>query len=239
MAINKDSNAYTFGFAAVLVILVGAILSFTAVSLKPKQVENQNQEKMKNILMSVGAMEASSDMKEAPELFKKFVKEEVVLDSKGQIVDGLKAFDVDVQKEFKSKPFEERNYPLFICEKDGSTFYVIPLVGNGLWGPIWGYIALDSDMNTVYGANFDHKGETPGLGAEITQPAFQSQFPGEEIFDENGEYVSVDVVKGGGGDASKHAVDGITGGTITSKGVGEMIDRTLGVYVPYFKSKKA
>jgi len=237
MAINKDSNGFTFGFAAVMVIVVGAVLSITAMSLKPQQKENLRQEKMKNILMSIGAMDRSSNMAEAPELFEKFVKEQVVLDAKGQ-VKGDNAFIVDVKKQYKSMGFEERDYPLYICEKDGNTYYVVPMVGTGLWGPIWGFVALEGDMNTVYGANFDHKTETPGLGAEINTASFQDQFPGESIFDENNKYVSIAVLKGGGGDASSHAVDGITGGTITSVGVGEMIDRTLGVYVPYFQSKK-
>lgn len=237
MAINKDSNGFTFGFAAVMVIVVGSVLSITAMSLKPQQKENLRQEKMKNILMTIGAMDRSSNMAEAPGLFEKFVKEQVVLDAEGQ-VKGDNAFGVDVKKQYKSMGFEEREYPLYICEKDGNTYYVVPMVGTGLWGPVWGFVALEGDMNTVYGANFDHKTETPGLGAEINTASFQDQFPGEEIFDENNNYVSIAVVKGGGGDASSHAVDGITGGTITSVGVGEMIDRTLGVYVPYFQSKK-
>jgi Na+-transporting NADH:ubiquinone oxidoreductase subunit C len=238
MAINKDSNGFTFGFAAIMVVVVGAVLSITAISLKPRQKENMRQEKMKNIMMAIGAMDRSSNMAEAPALFDKYVKEQVVVNASGEVIEG-NAFEVDVRKEYKSLPFEERNYPLYICEKDGETYYVVPMVGTGLWGPVWGFIALEGDMNTVYGANFDHKTETPGLGAEINTASFQSQFPGENIFDESGKFVSIDVLKGGGGDASKHAVDGITGGTITSVGVGEMIKRTLGVYVPYFQNKKA
>lgn len=112
------------------------------------------------------------------------------------------------------------------------------MAGKGLWGPIWGYVAFDKDLNTVSGASFAHKGETPGLGAEISQAPFQQQFVGKRIFDEQNEFVSVRVVKPGMVDPGNvyYAVDGISGGTITSRGVDEMIDRTIKVYVPYFKA---
>ncbi|MAX80195.1 MAG: NADH:ubiquinone reductase (Na(+)-transporting) subunit C [Crocinitomicaceae bacterium] len=237
---DKNSNGYTFGFAIVLVVVVGALLSFTAMSLKKPQQENIKQEKMKSILMSVGIMSSSDNMADAPELFNQYVTGQIILNDEGQKVEReYSAFDVDVQANYKKMKAgaitpEEMDYPLFKIEKDGETTYVVPLVGTGLWGPIWGYIALEGDMNTVKGAIFAHKGETPGLGAEITTENFQKQFVGEQIFEGN-DYVSISVLKGGGGDANKHAVDGITGGTITSRGVGEMLDRTLGIYVPYFK----
>ena len=110
------------------------------------------------------------------------------------------------------------------------------MAGSGLWGPIWGYVALDNDMTTVYGSTFDHKGETPGLGAEIKEEAFQEKFIGKTIFDEQMKYEPIEVVKGGVDMSGEmHKVDGISGGTITSKGVGEMLERTLKIYVPYFK----
>lgn len=236
MAINKDSNGFTFGFAAILVVAVGAILSITAISLKPKQTENQRQEKMKNILMTVGAMDRNSDMTTAPELFEKHVKNQYVLDFDGNLKDGLVAFDVDVMKENRSLPKEERSYPMYECEMNNETFYVIPMVGKGLWGPIWGFVALKSDMKTVYGSIFDHKSETPGLGAEISQAGFQNQFENKTIFDDAGNFTSVKVVKGNA--TNNYSVDGITGGTITSNGVHDMLENTLRVYVPYFESKK-
>ena len=110
--------------------------------------------------------------------------------------------------------------------------------GKGLWGPIWGYVALEDDMNTVHGASFGHKGETPGLGAEIETAAFQQQFVGEKIFDESGKFVSVRLVKSGANPDDKHAVDAVSGGTITSNGVTEMLHRTLGYYVSYFREKQ-
>ncbi|NEQ50513.1 MAG: NADH:ubiquinone reductase (Na(+)-transporting) subunit C [Leptolyngbya sp. SIO3F4] len=241
---NKDSNAYTFGFAIAMVVVVGSVLSIAAMSLKKPQQENQKQEKMKNILTTVGVMNESSDMKEAGGLFETHVKEQLVLDSKGNIKEGVVAFDVDVRKEYrelkaKARDSADVNYPIYRVENEGNTYYVIPMVGTGLWGPIWGFVALKDDLNTVYGASFDHKTETPGLGAEINQNSFEDQFKGDAIYDEAGAFVSIAVLKGAaGGSSDPHGVDGITGGTITSKGVDEMIRRTLSVYDPYFKTLK-
>lgn len=254
MAVNKNSNGFTFGFAIAMVVVVGAVLSIAAMSLKPKQKENLKQEKMQNILSSI-KVEVSRP--EAAEQFKDYVKTRYVLNAQGEVMSQIEgevrtidehgkeeaakdAFNIDVKKQYKDKTIapEDRLYPLYECQKDGETYYVVPMVGTGLWGPVWGFMAFKDDMNTIMGAKFDHKTETPGLGAEINTAGFQDQFEGETIFDGN-DFVSITVMKGGGGDAKEHAVDGITGGTITSVGVQEMIERTLGVYVPYFKQKKA
>lgn len=236
MDVNK--NSYTFIFSALLVIVVGGVLAFAAESLKPLQKENVRIEKMQDILASVSI---ESTAKTAGEKFDKYIVDQVLLNSKGEKVnpDGLTAFDVDVVKEYKNLDLENRNYPLYIFEEDGSRKYIVPLAGKGLWGPIWGYVSFEEDMNTVYGSTFDHKSETPGLGAEINQDEFQNKFIGKSIFDDSGDFVSVEVVKGGSDvSENEHAVDGISGGTITSKGVSEMIQRTIEVYVPYFKEKE-
>ncbi len=244
MAINKDSNGFTFGFAIVMVVLVGTVLAVAAISLKPYQDENKRQEKMKDIMRSAGAMTEDDDMANAPLLFEQYVKEQIVLNSLGEPIESdVEAFKIDTRKEYKevkarARAAEERSYPLFICEIEAEKFYVVPVNGTGLWGPIWGYVAFKSDMNTIYGAIFDHQAETPGLGAEISQAFFQTPFEGMTIFDENYEFVSIRVLKGGGGNGNPHAVDGITGGTITSVGVDKMLMKTLKVYVPYFKMKK-
>ena len=167
---------------------------------------------------------------------------EVIADNEGEINQENKedAFNINIEKEFKNTAMsiEERNYPLFYCEKEGKSYYVIPCVGKGLWGPIWGYIAIGEDMNTVYGASFDHKTETPGLGAEIRYEPFQNQFIGDQILDKSGNFVSIKVLKGGAAPDDLHGVDGLTGGTITSTGVTEMLKRTLNIYVPYFKKSQ-
>lgn len=232
---DKNKNSYTFLFSAILVVVVGGLLAFIAESLKPMQKENVRLEKMQNILASV-KMEVEAS--EAKEKFDQYIVSQILLNAEGQVVEGSEVgpFDIDVVKQFKTEKAENRLYPLFVYENEGKRKFIVPMAGKGLWGPIWGYVAFAGDMNTVYGSTFDHKTETPGLGAEIKETWFQDRFIGKTIFDESGEYVSVDVVKGGTDvSGNNHAVDGISGGTITSKGVGEMMQRTLNVYVPYFK----
>lgn len=235
MGLDKNSNGYTFGFAVVMVVVVGALLAIAAMGLKPYQAKNVELEKKQNILSSIN-VETSRD--QAAELFDKYVVEQVVIDAKGQVVEGDVAFNVDVKKQYKelkakARTADEMRYPLFVCEKEGEKIYVVPMVGTGLWGPVWGFVSLESDLNTIFGANFDHKTETPGLGAEIKESSFEGQFSGDNIY-KDGE-VAIKVFKSGGGDASNYGVDGITGGTITSKGVEEMIIRTFEVYKPYFE----
>lgn len=232
MAINKDANGYTFLFAILMVVVVGAGLAAVATGLKPYQEKNQRVKKMMDIL---GALNVESTRKNAEEIYSNTIIEEenLVLDAEGNPIEG-KAFDIDIQKEFKNKNLDkkDRRYPLYVANVEGQKKYVIPMVGSGLWGPIWGYIAVNEDQASIYGAKFDHKTETPGLGAEIKQEFFYSQFEGENI-SENGAFKQIKIVKDGSGD-QPGKVDGITGGTITSKGVEEMVNRTLQVYVKYF-----
>lgn len=227
---DVNSNKYTIGFSIVMVVIVALLLAFASEGLKPMQNQNIEREKMQNILKSVG-IEVTRD--EAKDAFDKYITEQIVLNDKGEQIEG-DAFKVDVLKEYKSGG--QKNFPIFIYENEGNKKYIIPLVGKGLWGPIWGYIALENDKNTVAGATFDHKGETPGLGAEINQGWFQEPFVGKKVFDESGEYQSIKVVKGGATEDNKHAVDAISGGTITGNGVTEMLVRTLKIYEPYLKS---
>ena len=225
---NVNSNTYTFGFAGALVILVAAALSFAATTLKPLQDNNIEQEKMQNILSSI---DVNVTRAKAADIYTDYITDQLVL-SGGEQIDGVDAFSVVMLKEVRIDN-SERKAPLYIAQKDGETFYVIPLQGTGLWGPVWGYIALESDVNTIYGAVFDHKAETPGLGAEIATPAFTEQFKGKKVLDESGALVSIEVRKG---DAdTTHEVDGISGGTITSVGVESMIQDCLEAYYPFLK----
>lgn len=128
--------------------------------------------------------------------------------------------------------------PVYVCQKENKTYYVFALRGKGLWGPIWGYISLTDDFNTIYGAYFDHKTETPGLGAEIKTAMFQNQFKNKKLYDENNQFVSVKVLKGGGSKGNPHGVDAISGGTITSKGVEKMLDDWLSQYNTFIKNQK-
>ena len=232
MAIDKNSNSYTFGFAVIMVFVVGSLLALASQGLKARQEKNATDKKMMSIL---SAINIDATRENAQELYNKYVIDSKIISGKDISAD---AFDVDIKKEFRDKNISvsDRNYPLYICEKDGDKYYIIPVVGTGLWGPIWGFVALESDFKTIYGANFDHKSETPGLGAEIKYASYSDQYTGETISDTTGSFQPIIVVKDGSGSGINSKVDGITGGTITSKGVEEMTTRTLEVYVNYFKS---
>jgi len=235
MKMDVNSNKYTFIFSAIMVVVVATVLAIAAESLKPFQQANVRKEKMQNILASCGI---EVDRDKAEESYKIHITEELMLDKSGnRITDSdVKPFDIDVLFEFKSGG--QRNFPVFICTLDnGEIIYVIPMVGKGLWGPIWGYAAIGSDFNTLVGATFDHKGETPGLGAEINKDDFEKPFTGKQIFDSDGEFMSVKVIKGGADPSDLHGVDAISGGTITSNGVSEMLERTFKAYEPFLKSK--
>jgi len=232
MAIDKNSNSYTFGFAILMVIIVGSLLALASQGLKTRQEKNATDKKMMSIL---SAINIDATRENAQEMYNKYVIDSKIISGKDLSAD---AFNVDIKKEFRDKNISvsDRNYPLYICEKDGDKYYIIPVIGTGLWGPIWGFVALESDFKTIYGANFDHKSETPGLGAEIKYASYSDQYTGEMISDTTGTFQPIIVVKDGSGSGLNSKVDGITGGTITSKGVEEMTTRTLEVYVNYFKS---
>lgn len=232
---NKESNSYTFLFAAIMVVVVASALAFTATSLKPLQDSNIEKEKMQNILSAVG-IEVLREA--APESFKTYIKQQLALKADGSVDETADAFTIELQKELK-KPVAAQRFPLYIADIDGATYYIIPLRGAGLWDAIWGYMALQDDMNTVKGVSFDHKGETPGLGAEITQKWFQERFIDEKILSASGAFVGVSVVKGykGGNDKNDNSVDAISGATITSTGVTNMIQERIQHYIPYLKKQ--
>lgn len=228
---NVNSNAYTYTFATVMVVLVAALLSGASLGLKSKQESNVKQEKMQSILASVGVQ---VDRSEAQSAYDDVIKQVLTIKG-GNVVseDRETGFNVDMAKAIKLSNME-REAPLYVANKDGETFYIVPMRGKGLWGPVWGFVALESDGNTVIGATFDHKSETPGLGAEIATPMFTDQFPGKKISDA-GEFKSISVVKAGTS-SGDYAVDGISGGTITSNGVNDMMVDCLAPYAEYFKN---
>ena len=228
---NVNSNAYTYTFATVMVVLVAVLLSGASLGLKSKQASNISQEKKQSILASIGI---EVDRSESDAAFGEYIKQSLTLQG-GSVVseDASAAFDIDMAAAIKAGNMD-RSVPLYVAEKEGDTYYIIPMRGKGLWGPVWGYLALESDGNTVVGATFDHKSETPGLGAEITTPMFTEQFPGKKI-SEAGMFKSISVVKAGTS-AGDYAVDGISGGTITSNGVNDMLSDCLAPYAEYFKN---
>jgi Na+-transporting NADH:ubiquinone oxidoreductase subunit C len=212
-----------------MVIAVAALLSLAATLLQPAQERNLEVEKKKNMLESINI---PATRENTEELYDKYITESFVLNSRGELVSGVDAFTVVIKNEQK-KPLEEQSLPVFRAEPaDGEKVIIIPVEGKGLWGPIYGYVSLKSDMNTIYGVNFDHKGETPGLGAEINTTPFESQFHGKRLFD-NDSFISVKVLKGGALESDIHGVDAISGGTITSNGLQNMIFDCLQKYNNY------
>ena len=234
MKFNKDSNIFTFSFAIVMVLIVAISLAVISESLSPMQKANKMDKKKINIL---SAIRVESDRVNASKLFSDYIKEAIVINYKGDVIDGVDAFAIDVQKQYRNKkmPVENKLFPLFVAKKDTFKYYITPVVGSGLWGPIWGFIGFENDGNTIYGASFNHKGETPGLGAEIKEAFFEEAFIGKKILDKDFDFVSVSVMKSGAKKGSLHQVDGITGGTITSDGVTDMLQVDLEIYNNNFK----
>jgi Na+-transporting NADH:ubiquinone oxidoreductase subunit C len=229
---NTNSNSYTFIYASVMVILVAAALAFTNGALKERQAKNIEIDKMQQILRS---LKIEVEDSQADALYKKTVTTAFLINSKGVVVDSSAkaAFNMDVAKEV-AKPVSKRLLPVYEAFIHGEKKYILPVYGAGLWGPIWGYVALNADKNTIYAASFSHKGETPGLGAEISTPDFQKQFIGKHLF-QNGTFASVAVLKSGQKAEEQDAVDGISGGTITSKGLQAMLQNSLRAYESYLK----
>ncbi len=244
---NTNKNSYTIIYAAVLVIVVAAVLAFVSQSLKDKQQLNIDGEKQLSILSSVGlAQESGSAPNKLAYIqgeFNKYITDSYVVDFNGNKVEGT-AFTVDLKTQYdlmkkiasesdKDADLQKLQLPVFICTMpDGKVVKILSCYGAGLWGAIWGYLAISDDNNTLSGAIFDHKSETPGLGAEIATPRFSGQFVGKQIF-ENGKFTSVNIVKGGATPGNMHEVDAISGGTITSKSLDATIRMWLGHYTPY------
>lgn len=230
---DRNSNTYTFLYAAIMVIIVAAVLASVAMALKPMQKKNIEIEKKQNILASVN-IESTTENAEA--LYAEKVVNEYVVTVKGEKSEG-DAFTTDLKKE-RAKDATEMLLPVFEVQTDDGLKYVLPLYGAGLWGPVWGYVSVSDDMNTIYGANFDHEGETPGLGAEISTTAFEEPFKGKQIFDASGKLVSILVAKVGEVAPAEHKVDGISGGTITSKGLENMLKDDFTSYEAFLNKNK-
>ncbi|HJE88110.1 NADH:ubiquinone reductase (Na(+)-transporting) subunit C [Rikenella microfusus] len=241
---NKQSNTYIVAYATILVVVVAAVLSFAAIKLQPMQEANVKTEKMGAILSTIGegseAATAPDKNKYIETEFAKYITRAFFVDSTGNATDATTEQVLASLNDLPSVFASRTAMPVFeaTVSKDGGkrTEYVIPMTGKGLWGAVWGYVALNADCNTVEGAVFDHKGETPGLGAEISGKPFQAQFVGKQIFNKEGEFVSIDLLKGQGASAGNpSAVDAISGGTLTSNGVKAMLKECLNDYVPFFE----
>jgi len=242
--VNTDKNSYTLIFAVVMVLVVGSVLAFTASSLKPAITMNKKFEKQQNILYAMGVNEnvegsaifIPSDS--VQDIFDKYIKEQLVIQD-GKITKDSSAYLIDLKGQLK-KDMKDRELPLFVGEKDGKDYYIIPMYGKGLWDAIWGFIALDENY-VVQGVFFDHAGETPGLGANIKQRYFMDDFTGEEIMNDT-KFTGITVAKGNNDPLNERKddgkVDALAGATITGNGVTAMINSTVKLYIPYLKDLK-
>ena len=248
MAINTDKNSYTIIFAIIMVVVVGSILAFAAEGLKENITENKRIEKQQNILYALGVNENDESSvnfvskKVVAESFSSHITKQLIIQGETATEDP-EAYLIDIKKEqaaAKDASYQRR-LPLFVGEIEGETYYIAPILGKGLWDAIWGYVALDKNM-VVKGVFFDHKGETPGLGANINQRFFMDDFSGEHLYDASGSFAGITVAKGNGDpkndNKTDNKVDAIAGSTITGNGVTAMIKDELKLYIPYFNTLK-
>lgn len=243
---NTEKNSYTIIYSIIMVVLAAVLLAVAATSLKPAQQENEKIDKMEQILRSIGQTPEKSEVKN---VYNKFIKEEILLDGEGTVLKTFKgdkltnseAFNNNTELEMKllkkgEKSAKDVRLNAFVADVNGKLVYILPLNGAGLWNKIWGYISVDAtDHSTVFGADFGNAGETPGLGAEISTTRFADQFKGKELYKE-GVFKGIAVVKPGHTAEGQDAVDGISGGTLTSNGVHDMLKASLAPFSKFLES---
>ena len=244
---NRDSNAYIWIFAFIMTIGLGGVLASVQDSLAPRQQIERELETKKFILSSALGEEYvnSLDRESIVQVYDARVNS-LVVDFNGEVKEGMTAKDVNVRAEYKNKKKyspKDRLLPVYTILGDNSDeveFYIFPIHGKGLWDEIWGYLALNSDLSTVKGTVFDHKGETPGLGARISSSDIQSRYIGKKIFNANDELSPVMMAKGEGNnyDDDPHTVDGMSGATFTAIGLNDMQEDYLNMYLGYINSQK-
>jgi Na+-transporting NADH:ubiquinone oxidoreductase subunit C len=243
----QRSNTYVILFSLVLTIILGGLLSLASVGLRPAQKKAEEFAKKRQILSAV------LDIKQIPDIVSEYNSRitSYIVNANGETVEQngptgepIKAEDLDIEKEFKKDP-GDRLYPVYKFHSEGSPdnieAYILAMYGKGLWNDIWGYIALETDMNTVAGIVFDHKGETAGLGSRITDRAVQERYKGKKIFDDSGVIASVNMLKGENNKPASidnHNINGLSGATITAKGVNYMMIDYLNCYLPLIENLK-
>jgi len=242
--LNKNSNGYIFGYAIILTLVCGTLLAFVSEGLRGRQKAAELVEKQKFILkagLGANSLDGLSGQ-QITELYDKVVKVDMI-NSKGEKVDADEA-KLSIFKEYKKKDVTARSLPVYVVgKKDNPTeveSYVLPTYGNGLWDNVWAYVAIDGDVETIEGIVFDHKGETPGLGARITDTVIQNRFVNKKLSYSDNAIDAPDFQKGEGNnyDNEPQKVDGMSGATITGVGVNEMLDVYMTLYRPYLASKK-
>lgn len=210
--LNTNNNAYIIIYSIVLVVIVAFCLAFVYTSLKDKQDANVKLDVKKQVLASLDVREFADDA-----------------DAEAKYADIVVATDT-VDAETKSV--------IYTCKLNGQQKYILSVKGMGLWGPIWGYVALDADKETVYGAYFNHEGETAGLGGEIKDSkAWQDLFKGKKAVQNGNIVLSVKKATDIKADEKAYTVDAVTGATLTSNGVHEMLQVSLAKYMDFLNDK--
>lgn len=234
---NTNSNSYTIIYASVMVVIVAFLLAFVSSALKPTQDKNIELDKKKQILAALNIRDKAMNVEEN---YDKHVMADMIVRADGSVVDEGKEKDKAGFK-VENKNINPETLPVYICKVGNDVKYVVPMSGRGLWGGLWGYMAINDDFKTIYGAYFSHESETAGLGSLIAEEKFQNLFKGKEIFaDTTSTEVALTVVKHGKVEPDKQSyqVDGLTGATLTSVGVADMVNGGLEQYIGFFKANK-
>ena len=221
--LDTNSDIYAILYSVVVVVIVAFLLAGVSSALKPKQEANVELDKKKQILASLNI----KNQADAAAVYADVIKADPIVNAEGKEVATEGGFAV------ANDAINDTNLPMYIAEVDGAKKYIIPMTGNGLWGGIWGYLALNDDCNTIYGVYFSHASETPGLGAEIASDKFQSRFPGREVYRDGN--VALTIVKKVTDEAVE--VNAISGATITCNGVNDMLKRKLAPYKAYLEAQ--
>ena len=235
-SLDTNSDIYAIIYSAVVVVIVAFLLAGVSSLLSPKQQDNIRLDKKKQILASLN----ERNLADAAAKYDELIKADYIVNAEGAVVAQEGGFEV------KNEEVSDSNLPLYIAKVNGATKYIIPMTGNGLWGGIWGYIALNDDCNTIYGVYFSHASETPGLGAEIASDKFQNRFTKDKdgnaivkkVYDEAGN-VALAVEKGKGVAGADYHIDAVSGATITCSGLQTMLETKLAPYYNYLKSQVA
>lgn len=235
-SLNTSTNSYTLIYSVVLVVIVAFLLAFVFQALKPMQDANVALDKKKQILYSLNIRDLAND-NAYDEMYKKVVVADEIIAEDGSVVEKGEQGGENAGFKLNSADYKQGKLAVYVCNVEGETKYIVPVYGMGLWGSISGYIALNADKQSVYGVYFNHEGETAGLGAEIKDNAnWQKKFQNKKVMDADGKNIAL-AVKKNVTDASSQ-VDAVTGATITSEGVSNMLHDCLSKYLAFLKDNK-